>query len=221
MAPLLLAPLFLIGCASSYTAESCPAVNWAEQGYKTGRAARALESVPKAADKCAAFGVVMDRVAFRSGWERGVGDYCAPRALFAQALRREPDLNVCPVLAGDTADLLSVAAGHRISLARYAEAESAADSALSEIARRERRIAKKRGEIRDLRTQLKLANEAQVPEIRHAIAKFRDRIAKDKRRIRRAEDRLLRAESALRVAAPVADDSTAYVEQILTELSED
>ena len=216
--PLTTLALLLAGGCATFTAETCPTVDWREQGYTAGRSALPLETVTKAERKCADYGITANAALFTAGWEEGLADFCTPLGVFDANLERETPTVLCRDDTGELDELAALAAGHRATAARYHEAERALEDLHSTIERRTRRIAKRRSDIADLRARLEDAPDAARPEILHAIEKYRDQIAKARRRRLEAEDKLARAESDLRVLTPAFDDSRAFVRRTRARL---
>ena len=220
-------PLLLLGaCAVTpqtpeQIAASCNATDWQAKGYKAGFGAKGFTDLPTAREACAELGIRPDVALYQAGWDAGVRDYCTPLGVFETALKRNASLAVCDGRDPALPELAALAAAHRAAASRFHSAESHLDGLHSDIRRRRKKIAKHEGRIQGWKDELAdpVTPDAAKPEIEHAIVKFEDKIAKHRKRIRRARRAIPQAESDLRVAAGLYDESAAFVDVTLAELS--
>ena len=220
-------PFIILGaCATvpqtpEQVAASCAATDWRGKGYKAGFGAKGFADPPTARERCAELGILPDIALFQAGWDAGVRDYCTPLGIFETALKRDASLEVCDVRDPALPELAALGAAHRMAESRLRSAESHLEGLHRDIRRRRKKIAKHEGRIEGWTDELAdpATPDAAKPEIEHAIVKFEDKIAKHRKRIRRARRAIPEAESDLRVAAGLYDESAAFVEVTLAELS--
>ena len=215
---------FMGACASvpltpEEVAAQCSATDWYAVGVSAGAKAKPLESLASRKARCAEVGLAPDVSLVEAGWNAGLDRFCTPESVLEASLKRGANAGVCrdPYLS----DLAAVGAAHRAAESRLRSAESHLDGLHTTIRRNRKKIAKRRGEILDLKDQLKdpATPEAGKPEIRHAIVKFEDKIATYRKRIRRARRDIPRAESDVRVAVGVFDESAALMDMAYAELA--
>lgn len=189
-------------------------MDWREQGR-----AAALNGVPLANKsaveaECAGLGIPADMALYAAGWERGAAEYCAPLGVLKRATRREASLRICADPDGELAEIAAIGAEYRLATAALSGAEAVIARSRRDIDRRRDRVAKRLGQIDDLKAQLATAPEPALPEIRNAIAKYRGKIDRQRKRIREARRRRAEAEAALPALARDRDGTLASLEAV-------
>ena len=90
-----LAATGLAGCAA-VSKEQCVAGDWSELGEahaSVGKAANYLDEVVKS---CGKHGITPDTTAYRSGWHRGLQNYCTPLNGFTLGKQNKTKSPICP-----------------------------------------------------------------------------------------------------------------------------
>lgn len=121
------------GCATMNEAE-CLTVDWRTVGYEDGVAGYAGDRIAQHRKACARHGVSPDLVAYQSGRDEGLREYCQPANGFRVGARGNGYAGVCP------ADLDASFAAAYESGRRLYILQSRVDSARSELGSKRREL---------------------------------------------------------------------------------
>ncbi len=89
--------LLTIGC-SSVSKEMCVNTDWQEEGHKDGLKGLPEESILKLSKTCKDKGVKIPIVDYKTGWLKGIAQYCSPEKGFELGLKdSDAEIKNCPV----------------------------------------------------------------------------------------------------------------------------
>jgi len=140
----------MAGCASMSEKE-CLSANWADQGYRDGRAGQPLARLEEHREACAKVGVIPDVKQYHAGRDRGVLEYCTPASAVREGRLGRSYRNACPMrLEGVFLEY------HDLGYRAY-QAEQRVESLDREMQRTQRSLDKEKSERkrRELRNELR------------------------------------------------------------------
>jgi len=91
----LLCGSLLIGGCATMSAEDCSSADWQTIGLADGTAGQTLAKADRRANDCAKHGVAMDRSAYDSGRDQGLGHYCVEGNAYQLGERGQSYNGVC------------------------------------------------------------------------------------------------------------------------------
>lgn len=142
--------VLMAGCAS-LSEKECLTVDWADQGYRDGRAGQPPSRIEDHRDACAKMGIIPDTERYRVGRDDGVLEYCSPANAVHEGRLGRSYRNACPVQLEGT-----FLAYHRLGYRAY-EAEQRLESLDRQMQRTQRDLEKEKNESkrRELRNELR------------------------------------------------------------------